>query len=140
MVVNCRNSRRVREGRLMRIMVREAGRVLLIAVWELDVEFEEEDVAVFDDVLFAFGAEEAGFFDGLLAAVFEEVGGGVAVGLDETLFEVGVDDACGAGGLGAAANGPGANLLYACGEVGDEVEQRVGGVDEAVEAGLLEAE
>jgi len=27
----------------------------------LDVEFEEEDVAVFDDVLFAFGAEEAGF-------------------------------------------------------------------------------
>ena len=68
----------------------------------LDVEFEEEDVAVFDDVLFAFGAEEAGFFDGLLAAVFEEVGGGVAVGLDEAFFEVGVDDAGGSGGFGAA--------------------------------------
>src|SRR5271155_4360598 len=106
----------------------------------LDVEFEEEDVTVFDDVLFAFAAEEALFFDGLFAAVEEEVVGGVGVGFDETLFEVGVDDACGAGGFGAAADGPGADLLYAGGEVGDEVEQRVGGVDEAVEAGLLEAE
>src|SRR5271170_7652773 len=102
----------------------------------LDVEFEEEDVAVFDDVLFAFGAEEALFLDGLLAAVGEEVVGGVAVGFDESLFEVGVDDACGAGGLGAAADGPGADLLHAGGEVGDEIEQTVGGVDEAVEAGL----
>ena len=89
----------------------------------LDVEFEEEDVAVFDDVLFAFGAEEAFFFDGLLAAVFEEVVGGVAVGFDEAFFEVGVDDAGGAGGFGAAADGPGADLLHAGGEVGDEVEQ-----------------
>src|SRR5277367_1663389 len=113
MVVDCRNSRRVREGRLMRIMVREAGRVLLIAVWELDVELEEENVAVFDDVLFAFRAKEAGFFDGLLAAVFEEVDGGVAVRLDEALFEVGVDDAGCAGGLGAATDGPGADLLHA---------------------------
>src|ERR1700756_3312637 len=102
----------------------------------LDVEFEEEDVAVFDDVLFAFGAEETGFFDGLFAAVFEEVGGGVAVGLDETFFEVGVNDAGGPGGFGAAFDGPGADLLHAGGEVGDEVEEAVGGVDEAVEAGL----
>ncbi len=106
---------------------------------KLDIEFEEEDVAIFDDVLFAFGAEEALFFDGLLAAVDEEVVGGVAVGFDETFFEVGVNDACRAGGLGAAADGPGADLLYASGEVGDEVEQAVGGVDEAVEAWLGEA-
>ena len=76
----------------------------------------------------------------MLAAVFEEVGGGVAVGFDEAFFEVGVDDSGGSGGLGAAADGPGADLLYACGEVGDEVEERVGGVDEAIEAGLLEAD
>src|SRR5271170_3579680 len=106
----------------------------------LNVELEEEDVAVFDDVLFAFGAEEASFFDGLFATVFEEVGGGVAVGFDEALFEVGVDDARGSGGFGAAADGPGADLLYACGEVRDEVEERVRGVDEAVEAWFLEAE
>src|SRR6266566_4589960 len=106
----------------------------------LDVEFEEEDVAVFDDVLFAFGAEETGFFDGLFAAVLEEVGGGVAVGLDEAFFEVGVDDAGGSGGFGAATNGPGADLLHAGGEVGDEVEQAIGGVNEAVQTGLFEAE
>src|SRR3984885_5135688 len=100
--------------------------------WLLDVELEEENVSVFDDVLFALGAEEAGFFDGLLAAVLEEVGRGVTVGFDETLFEVGVDDAGCARGLGAAADGPGADLLDACGEVGDEVEEAVGGVDEAV--------
>jgi hypothetical protein len=33
-----------------------------------DVELEEEDVAVLDGVLLAFGAEEASFFDGLFAA------------------------------------------------------------------------
>src|ERR1700688_3453677 len=87
----------------------------------LDVEFEEEDVAVFDYVFFAFGAEETGFFYGLLAAVLEEVGGGVAVGLDESFFEVGVDDAGGSGGFGAAFDGPGADLLHAGSEVGDEV-------------------
>ncbi len=106
----------------------------------LDVELEEEDVAVFDDVLFALGAEEACFFDGLFAGVLEEVGGGVAVGFDETFFEVGVDDAGGAGGFGAATDGPGADLLHPGGEVGDEVEQAIGGVDEAVEARLFEAE
>ncbi len=48
--------------------------ILTSSFVHLDVEFKKEDVAVFDDVLFAFGAEEAGFFDGLFAAVFEEVG------------------------------------------------------------------
>ena len=76
----------------------------------------------------------------MFAAVLEEVGGGVAVGLDETFFEVGVDDAGGSGGFGAAADGPGADLLDAGGEVGDEVEETIGGVDEAVEAGLFQAE
>jgi hypothetical protein len=106
----------------------------------LDVEFEEEDVAVFDDVVFAFGAEETFFFDGLLAAVFEEVVGGVTVGFDETFFEVGVDDAGSAGSFGAATDGPGADLLDTGGEVSDEVEETVGGVDEAVEARLFETD
>src|ERR1700733_12964854 len=104
-----------------------------------DVELEEEDVAILHYIFFAFGAEEASFFDGLLVAVLEEVVGGVAVGFDEATLEVGVDDACGSGGLRATFDGPGANLLYASGEVGDEVEEAIGGVDEAVEAGLAEA-
>ena len=40
----------------------------------------------------------------------------------------------------AAADGPGAALLFARSEVGDQVEQRVGLADESVEAGLFEAE
>ena len=95
--------------------------------------------AVFDDVFFAFGAEEAFFFDGLFGAQGEEVIGGVAVGFDEAFFEVGVDHAGGAWGFGAAADGPGADLLDAGGEVGDQVEEAVGGVDEAVEAWFGEA-
>ena len=76
----------------------------------------------------------------MLGTVFEEVGGGVAVGFDKALFEVGVDYASGAGGLGAATDGPGTDLLHACGEVGDEIEQTIGGVDEAVEAGLFQSD
>jgi hypothetical protein len=40
----------------------------------LHVELEEENISVFDDVLFAFGAKQAGLFNGLLVAIFEEVG------------------------------------------------------------------
>jgi len=75
----------------------------------------------------------------LFAAVGEEVVGGVAVGLDESLFEVGVDDASGSRGLGAATDGPSADLLHTSGKVSDEVEEAVGGVYEAVEAGFGEA-
>jgi len=105
----------------------------------LDVEFEEEDVAILDYIFFAFGAEEACFFNGLLAAVLEEVVGGVAVGLDEAALEVRVDDSGGSGGFGAALDGPCANFLHTSREVGDEMEETIGGVDEAVETGLGEA-
>ena len=106
----------------------------------LHVELEEEDVAVLDDVLFAFGAQQALFFDGLFAAVDEEVVGGVAVGFDEAAFEVGVDDARGSGSFGAALDGPGADFLDSSGEVGDQAEETIGRVDEAVEAGFGEAD
>ena len=75
----------------------------------------------------------------MLAAVLEQIFAMVAVGFDEAFFEVGVDDACRSGSFGAADDGPGADLLDAGGEVGDEVEERIGGVDEAVEARLGEA-
>src|SRR5260370_3060281 len=105
----------------------------------LYIEFEEEDVAVLDDVLLAFGAEQALLFYRLLAAVGEEVVRGVAVGFDEALFEVGVDDSGGSWVFGAADDGPCADLLHSGGVVDDQVEQAIGGVDEAVEAGLFEA-
>jgi hypothetical protein len=56
------------------------------------------------------------------------------------LLEVGVDLGGGARGGRAAADRPGADLLRAGGEVGDQVEERVGGADQAVETGLVDPE
>ena len=64
---------------------------------------------------------------------------GDRLGADEALLEVGVNDAGRLRRLGAARDGPGARLLRADGEVGDEVQQLVAGADQAVEARLLEA-
>ena len=50
-----------------------------------------------------------------------------------------MDLARGAGRLGAALDGPRADLLLARGEVRDEVEHRVARADHGVEAGLLQA-
>ena len=55
-------------------------------------------------------------------------------------FEISMDHAGRRGRLGAAVDGPGAGLLRADGEIGDEVEQLVAGADQAVEAGLFEAQ
>ena len=51
-----------------------------------------------------------------------------------------MDLARGLRGLGAVFDGPGAALVLAVGEEGDEAEQRVGALDQAVEAGFLNAE
>ena len=51
-----------------------------------------------------------------------------------------MDDTGCPGGFGPALDGPGADLLDSGGEVGDEVEKSVGGMDEAVETGLFETE
>ena len=59
-----------------------------------------EDVAVLDDVFFAFLAHLAGVLARLLAAQFDEALIGDGFGADEAAFEIGVD---GAGGFGARA-------------------------------------
>ncbi len=60
------------------------------------------------------------------------------LGADEAALEIGMDRAGRLGGLGAAPHRPGARLLGAGGEEGDEVEQVIARADEAVEARLLE--
>src|SRR6185437_150770 len=104
-----------------------------------NIEFEKEDVPIFDDVFLAFGTEQAFFLDRLLAAEGEEVVGRVAVGLDEAFLEVRMDDAGRARGFGATPDSPGANFLHAGCEVGDEIQQAIGGVNESIEAGLSKA-
>src|SRR5450631_84798 len=105
-----------------------------------DVELEVDDVAVFDDVLLAFELQLGVGAAGALGAVLDEVFPPDYLGLDEAAFEVGVDEACRLGGLGAALDGPGAALVGAGGEEGDEVENLVRGVGHGVQAGLLQAE
>ena len=107
---------------------------------DLDVEFKEQDVAVLDDVFLTFRTEQALFFYGLFAAESEKVVAAVAIGLDEAALKIGVDDTGCAWGLGAAHDGPGADLLHAGRKVGDQVQQPVTGVDEPVETGFGEAE
>ena len=58
------------------------------SVSNLDVEFKEEDVAVFDDVFFAFHAVEAFFAGGADGAAFDEGVVGDGFGLDEAALEV----------------------------------------------------
>ena len=106
----------------------------------LDVEAEVDDVAVGDDVLLAFEAQQA-----LVAAVgerleLEEVLAGDDFGADEAALDVGVDGAGGLLGVGAAADRPGAHLVLADGEEGDQAEQLVARAQHAVERRLGEAE
>ena len=51
-----------------------------------------------------------------------------------------MDLAGGLGGLGALPDGPGPALVLAGGEVGDEAQQGVAGLDEPVQAGLGDAQ
>ena len=93
-------------------------------------EPEVHHVAVLDDVLLAFLAHLAGFLGADLAAQADVVVVGDGLGADEALLEVGVDDAGGLRRLGALVDGPGARLLGADGEEGDEVATGVALADQ----------
>ena len=103
---------------------------MLLLTYDLYIEFEFDDVAILHDISFAFGAEEAGFFDGFFGAELFEVVVFTDVGGDETSLEVSMDSAGGFGGGGAFFDGPGAALFLAGGEEGLEAESVVGGLDE----------
>jgi len=104
-----------------------------------NVKAEVHHIAVFDDVVLAFQAPFAGFLGAGFALVLDEVVVGDHFGADEAFFEVGVDHGGGLRGGGADFDGPGADFLHACGEVGLQVEQRVTGADHAVQARLFHA-
>src|SRR5690606_18454354 len=88
----------------------------------------------------ALVARPAGFLGRLLAAEADEIVIGDGLGADEALFEIGMDDAGRLRRARSLLDRPGAHLLRPGGEEGDEAEKRVAGADEAVEAGLGEAE
>ena len=88
----------------------------------LIIETEEGDVAVLELVVFAFKAVFAGIACTGGASGCDEVVVGNDFCLDKAFFEVGVNDAGALGRLHADAEGPGADFLLACGEVGGEAE------------------
>src|SRR5208337_899939 len=94
----------------------------------LHVEFEENHVAVLDDVLAAFLAKLAGLAQRLFRAERHQVAEAVDLGLDEALLEVRVDDAGRDGRLVPGLYSPGAALVLARGEEGPQAEEAIGGV------------
>ena len=97
----------------------------------LYVEEEVHDVTILDYVFLAFDSEFSGGaacgfrFEGDEVFVFDDLGA------DEAFFEVGVDHSGGLRGLVALVDGPCAAFVSSGGEVGAEVEEGVGTLDES---------
>ena len=108
--------------------------------WELDVEQEVDNVAIFHDVVFTFDAEFAGFFDGLFVFEFFEVGEGVDFSADEAPFEVGVNDTRGLRGGGTYGNGPSADFFFTGCKVRMQAQEVIGCVGDGFEGGFFEAQ
>src|SRR6516165_4121158 len=104
------------------------------------IEPEMHDVAVGNDIILAFEAKLAGIAGAGFAVERDVVGIGDGLGANKALLEIGVDHAGGGRRPGAAVDGPGAGLLRAHGEIGDEIEKLVAGANQAVEAGLLQSQ
>ena len=92
------------------------------------------------DILLALGADQSLLLGGGHGAVGLQVLKGHHFGADKAPLEVGVDLTGRLGGLGAVGDGPGAALILAGGEEGDEAQQGVAGFDEPVQAGFLDAQ
>src|SRR5262249_43102844 len=103
-------------------------------------EAEMHHVAVGDNVILPLEPE----FARLARAGFAIAGNVIVIrdGLrtDEALLKIGVNDARRLRRTGAARDRPGARLLGAGCEIGDKVEERITGADQAVETGLRQAD
>src|SRR5262249_15976110 len=94
-------------------------------VFFLYLKPEHPNVAGLGQIVLAFGAELAGVARRGLAAERHIVLIGHRFGADEAAFEIAVDRARRLRRPGALLDGPGARLLRADGEEGDQVEQLV---------------
>ncbi len=106
----------------------------------LYIKAEFDDVAILDDVVFAFDAEFAGFAGFGKGAEGDEILVGDGFCGDESAFEIAVDDAGGLWGFVAGVDSPSASFFFSGGEVGAEAEEGIDGADEGVAAGFCDAE
>ena len=105
-----------------------------------DVELEQQHVAVFHDVFLAFHAIEAFFARGGDGTAFHQIVVGDGFGFDEAALEIGVNDAGRFGRGVARVNRPGADFLFAGGEIRPQAEQMIRGADQRADAGFVDAE
>ena len=74
------------------------------------------DIAVLHRVVLALETKFPGFARAGFAFEFHEIVIGYRLGTDETVFEVGVNYACGLRRVRAPAHGPGAHFFYTGGK------------------------
>src|ERR1041385_703519 len=91
----------------------------------LHIKLKQQHVAVLDHVFLAFHAVEALFAGGGDRAAVHQVVVGDGFGLDEAALEIAVNDAGGLWRRVAGVDRPGADLLFAGGEVGAQAEQMI---------------
>ena len=108
-------------------------------LWKLYVEAEVDHVAVLHDIVLTLTAELPFFLGGVDAAVLHHVIVGDYLGTDETALNVGVDLTGCLRRLGTLADGPCTALVLTVGQEGDETQQGIGALDEAVQTGLGDA-
>jgi hypothetical protein len=103
----------------------------------LNVEFEQQDVTVFDHVFFAFHPIKALFARDRHRTPPDQVVVGHGFGFYKTALEIAVDDpGCLGGGI-AGMDGPSPHFLFPGGEVGPEAEQVVSTTDKRPYPGLF---
>src|SRR5438045_5533811 len=98
---------------------------------------EMHDVAVEDDVGFSLEPHLARLLRAGFAAERHVILVSDGLGADKASLEVRMDDGGRLRRLGATGDRPGRRLLGAGGTISDQIEQRIAGTDQAIEARLL---
>src|SRR5262249_18325221 len=111
---------------------------LSTTAWGLRRKPEMHDVAVGDDVGLTLEPHLARLLRAGLAAERHVIVVGDGLGADEAALEIGMDDGGSLRRLGSTRDRPGRRLLGAGGEIGDQVEERIPGANQSIEARLLE--
>jgi hypothetical protein len=105
----------------------------------LDREAKMDDVAVFDDVVFAFQAQLARFFALEFAAVNDEIVVGYHFGANKTALDIAMDFSRRPFGNGSLSHGPCADFIFTGRKETYQIQEPVGRVYKPVARRLLDA-
>ena len=96
------------------------------AAYLLNIEAEVDDITVLDNIVLSFYPGISQFLCLYIISGFHQFVELGDLGPDESLFKIGMDLACGLGGLRAPLYLPCAEFLLACREIKDKTERRNG--------------